>query len=212
MEKSMLWAFPSFENLQRLLHDSSIYCLVKVTVQGEYEYINNHFLERYAAHYQDSEKYQVERSILACDRDLAKAIFLKCMNNPGDSFSVNLKMTDGSEGLIVVNWEFRAYLNQSGDVENLIGIGSDISANESKINHIGYLTHVLNEIAQQQSHAVRRPLANIIGLINLLSDPKFHDPETGELIKMLNLSCTDLLKNFDLFLIRNSTLLANKDS
>lgn len=200
----MLKSIPTFENLKNLLHESTSYCFVKINERGEYEYMNKHFLDRYSYLYADNECQKVDRSIWHFDRDLSKAAFLKCINSPHESFSVNLKMAHSADQFTIANWEYRAHLDADGKVDGVIGIGRDITAHESSKDHIYDLTEVLNNVAHRQSHFVRRPLANVIALVNLLRQIDFEDTEACELIGKLDVSCNELIQEFDLFVIKTS--------
>ena len=50
----------------------------------------------------------------------------------------------------------------------------------------------LKEIANLQSHLVRRPVANVIGLINLLDQEQLDNPKNAEVIKHLIASSHEL--------------------
>lgn len=88
--------------------------------------------------------------------------------------------------------------SKGGRLEAIIGISFDITdkmkaANrmQAAIRKISYNNKVLNEIAFQQSHLVRRPLANILGIIPLL-DMDGMSEQNKQMISMLQDSGAEL--------------------
>lgn len=193
----------SFPGLVRLLHESVIFCVIKINARGELTYMNDHFSRVYAHLYQGQKLRRAELAVHPIDRDASKATLFKCIKSPLESFPVNLKMVDKTERHIAVSWEYRANIERSGAVDGVIGIGMDMTALESSKDHIQDLNILLHSVALQQSHAVRRPLANLIGLINLLTEVEGNDNSFEEILNHLKSSADELIMEFDSFMIRN---------
>jgi len=193
----------SFPGLVRLLHESVIYCVVKINARGELDYMNDHFSRVYTHLYQNQKIRRAELAVHPFDRDLSKATLLKCIHSPAESFSVNLKMVDKTDSHIAVSWEYRANIDQSGNVDGVIGIGRDMTALESSKDHIHNLTIVLHSVALEQSHAIRRPLANLVGLIDLLIEIEVNNKSFEEIVNHLKFSADELIMEFDSFMIKN---------
>lgn len=88
----------------------------------------------------------------------------------------------------------RGYIifNQEGDPVRMIGAMQDMD--EQRKNERQLLNHneQLKEIAWINSHQVRRPLSNIIGLINLIRDSVDDKDEMLQLIDLLAISSKEL--------------------
>ncbi len=193
----------TFQSLVRLLHESTIYCVVKINARGEFDYMNDHFQRIYAHLYHNAVVYKADVTIHPFDRDISKATLLKCQKSPDKSFLVNLKMVDGDGGYITTSWEYRANVTKYGNIDGIIGIGRDMTAFESSKDHVHNLTSVLNNVAMQQSHAIRRPLANVVGLITLLNNSDRVEEDNAEIINRLQLSAHELMEEFDTFMLKN---------
>lgn len=94
--------------------------------------------------------------------------------------------------------EVRAHiLTQSGKVKPVLISGSKIFESDGKkyisayFKDITYIKH-LDEIAFEQSHVVRRPVANILGLSDLLLEHDIHKKERNELISAIRTEAMDL--------------------
>jgi DNA-binding NtrC family response regulator len=70
-----------------------------------------------------------------------------------------------------------------------------------QLQHIRHLTTTLNAIAYQQSHLIRRPLANVIGLVEILDELALTD-EGKNIVIMLRQSCSDLNDEFECFMTK----------
>ncbi|HVX52502.1 MAG TPA: PAS domain S-box protein [Chitinophagaceae bacterium] len=104
----------------------------------------------------------------------------------------DLKHKDGS--LIQVHLTKSPVFDNHNNVAGFIGIAKDIS--ETKIVHKKLVkqNNQFRQIARLQSHAVRRPLANILGLIDLIQyySDKNEPKEVLYMINLLKQSSEDL--------------------
>jgi len=71
-----------------------------------------------------------------------------------------------------------------------------------QLRHMQYLTGTLNNIAYQQSHLLRRPLANIAGLVEVLDELTPVDEHVKEIVTMLRKSCVELNDEFEIFITK----------
>lgn len=81
--------------------------------------------------------------------------------------------------------------NEKGRVTRAIGAMIDLTETLERLREIEIQNKTLREIAWTQSHLVRAPLANIIGLVNLLQEKHPHIPP-DTLIKYLAVSAREL--------------------
>lgn len=72
----------------------------------------------------------------------------------------------------------------------------------TQLRKMQYLTVTLNNMAYQQSHLIRRPLANIIGLLQLLDDTSDVTESGKDIVDMIKQSCEELNKEFEDFMTK----------
>jgi hypothetical protein len=193
----------SFEEAVKLLADSSNFYLVKIDNQGLYVYMNQHFIQQHSTFYNGTDIRSAAIALHPDDHDLSYATFLKCMAQPTHTFPATLRKLDGKGGYIITYWEYKANILANGSTEGVIGVGYDITAFESRREHIRFLTDTLNHLARQQSHGVRRPLANIGGLVEVLKLMGEDNPDILAVTDKLSQSCDELNNEFELFMIKN---------
>jgi hypothetical protein len=197
----------SFEHIVSLLHNSNNYYLVLVDNQGNYAYLNSYFAEKYSTFYQNSINRFAGTALHPDDHAVSFETAQKCILNPEQCFEVTLRKLDGQGGYIITHWDFKANVTDNG-IEGVIGIGYDITDFTSRQEHIRFLTSTLRDVAFKQSHVIRRPLANIIGLVNILEQSGL-DESSMSIIEMLKKSCQDLDTEFNGFMIKDSSTMLN---
>ena len=109
-------------------------------------------------------------------------------------------------GYTITQWDFKANLTADGRINGIIGLGYDITDFESRQDHIRFLTSTLQDVAYKQSHLIRRPLANIMGLVEILDQGNL-DSASKDIVSMLKQSIAELNYEFDAFLIKDETAL-----
>ena len=200
----------SFEYLIDLFKSSNIYYLVLIDNEVNYAYLNNYFLEKYAALYKEGEKKSALAALHPDDYELAAEISNNCRNEPDKSFEVVLRKLNGKGGHTITQWEFKANITTSGEIEGIIGVGYDITDFETRSQHINILSSAINDVAYKQSHVIRRPLANIIGLIEVLENSTV-PALIKTIVKMLRESCNELSDEFNDFTINDDQTITPTD-
>ena len=132
------------------------------------------------------------------DRIACKETSEKCFKFPDRSFPVTIHKYNGKGGNVFTQWEFRAMMDKQQKAEGIFCVGYDITehvevnqqlkAAKSEIKH---KKTELDRIYWEQSHVIRRPVANIIGLVNILNrlDP---DHSLGNIYLMLDECANEL--------------------
>lgn len=195
--------FLSFERTVQLLAESPNFYLVKVNTQGNYVYMNDLFIHRHSSFYNASEVRSAALALHPDDHAASYQIYQHCVAHPGRSFPTTLRKLDGKGGYIVTYWEYRADIDSDGVISGVIGIGHDVTAFESRKEHLHFLTATLNQLAEQQSHEFRRPLANVLGLVEVLKDLGQDNDQIKEITDRLIASCEHLNREFEVFLIKD---------
>jgi signal transduction histidine kinase len=125
-----------------------------------------------------------------------------CRQNPQHTYQLTLRKLNGKDGYTITQWDFKANLTSDGRISGVIGVGYDITDFESRQDHIKFLTSTLRDVAYKQSHLIRRPLANIIGLVEILEQDQLSS-SSKDIVAMLKQSVADLNYEFDTFLIKD---------
>lgn len=197
----------SFPHIINLLYNSNNFYLVRVDNYGNYAYMNDYFATRYKAFYGENRNRFAGAALHPDDHELSFAVSQQCIQNPGECFEATLRKLDGKGGYVITHWDFKANVTDEG-IDGIIGIGYDISDFASRQDHIRFLTSTLRDVAYKQSHVIRRPLANIIGLVELLEQSEADAP-VMEMVAMLKKSCNELADEFDQFMIKDGKEMSN---
>jgi YesN/AraC family two-component response regulator len=128
-------------------------------------------------------------SRLAETNPMLKAVVVSAYD---DMQSIRLAMNRGAFDFIVKPVDF---LDLDLTIEKTI-------QHVKQLKHIRHLTATLNTIAYQQSHLIRRPLANVIGLVQILDELALKDEGLKSIVIMLRQSCNDLNDEFEIFMTK----------
>jgi hypothetical protein len=188
----------SFEETKKLLHNSSLYYLISVDMNSTYSYVNN----RYHAAFNDlhgnlvGQHYSV--TMHPEDLEVCQRVSEQCFRFPDRIFPAIIRKHDGKGGFIITQWEYKAMFNANHEPSGIFCMGNDItefmkatidlentkeSLNDAKLT--------LSQIAYIQSHIVRKPIANIVGLTSIL-DSMDVPPDVKGIISMMTDSAREL--------------------
>jgi signal transduction histidine kinase len=125
---------------------------------------------------------------------------MRCFNEPNRSFPATIRKHDGNGGYVVTQWEFRAMMDDNGEPIGVFCLGHNITEmvksntelEKTKIE-LADKTTMLEQIGWEQSHVLRRPLANIQGLTGILSNMEL-DQNMSNICDMLTDSTEQLDK------------------
>ncbi len=90
-----------------------------------------------------------------------------------------------------VNIEFTPLFTAEGEPDGYISIHNDITIRKEKEEKVGRQNEILRSIAWMGSHELRRPVASILGLIELITETEDED-DKNESIKLMQ-TCTQHL-------------------
>ncbi len=162
-----------FDGTIALLDNSLIYYIICTDTDGNYSYINRNYARTF--HYIDDnfvgKPYYI--TMHPDDRKTCEETSYKCMQHPDSTFPATIRKHNGSGGYIITQWEYKAMFNDEGVFTGMFCLGFDITELDKKKD-------TLKQIAFEQSHLVRAPLSNILGLINIL-----HKMEMDESLKTM---------------------------
>ncbi len=109
-----------------------------------------------------------------------------------------MRKPNGEADYFWTSWDFSLYKNVDGEPKGILCIGHDITdlklmtekSNKSEKKILNQIA-IMENIAWSQSHIVRKPLANILGLINIILEVE--DSKNQEILfKLLKESTEEL--------------------
>jgi len=116
---------------------------------------------------------------------------VKEMRDRNGLFEVEIHSATGN----VDEWYLRRYypvLDQNGQYIGFVLSSTDITERKKHELQIELQNQALREIAQVQSHVIRRPLANMMGLMELVNGTNISDEENEHILSMLRQSSIEL--------------------
>ncbi len=159
-----------------LLENSNFYYVIIAGMDSNYSYVNTHYASAFGhiAENMVGKPYYI--TMHPDDRKVCEETAIKCFHNPDRSFPATIRKHDGKGGYIITQWEYRAMLDDDKQPSGMFCMGYDITeyekANEQlevAKTEIVQKNTALEKIGWEQSHIIRRPVANIIGLVNILN-------------------------------------------
>lgn len=180
----------TFKAINTFLHESHYFYTISVNLDSVYSYVSRNYDKNFKAG-RDSllgQKFSV--TLHPEDIEVCSAAGHRCMQNPDQLVPVTLRKHDGKGGFVTTNWEMKAIMGPDNTPLGIYGIGY----NDSELVHtqgmLGHAETQLEEIGFIQSHVVRKPLANILGLVEMLKV----DGHNDEILNLLLSSAQDLDK------------------
>lgn len=167
----------NFEETKRLFNDSTLFYIITVDMDGKYLYINKHYAKQFS-HVDNNlvgKPYFI--TMHTDDMNTCIEVSTKCFENPTKLFPATIRKHDGAGGYVYTQWEYKAMFDDKKEPAGIFCLGYNITkyvgeelqlqkANEK----IEKNRNTLENIIFQQSHLVRAPLSNIIGLISILDN------------------------------------------
>jgi len=173
------------EQFLNSLIDSQTNFLIRIDMGGHYTFVNKQFSKTFG--YSDSEIIGKHFSITTIPEEnhLCEEAFLYCIGDKDKITKLVHKKPDKWGNLHDTEWEFIAITDEQGIVTEVQGIGQDITERIKASQAILDQNERLQNIASLSSHELRRPVANMLGLINIIDRDNFYNPENKEIIEQL---------------------------
>lgn len=182
---------------QNLLHDSDFYYMICVNNDGTYKYINKRYAESFSYISEDFVGKPYHITMHPDDTGVCKEVGAKCHAEPGKLFPATIRKHNGVGGYIITQWEYTLIVKNNVP-DGIFCIGFDITEFEQTKNlnkaidtALENKNQLLQAIAFEQSHIVRAPLANIIGLVSILKNMKL-GANVASVVQMLEQSSDQL--------------------
>ena len=165
-----------FKETNDFLEHSSYFYTIAIGMDSKYSYVSNNYDKNFDLLKDSLLGKHFSITLHPDDISICNEIGLKCFKNPGELFSATLRKHDGKGGYVITQWEMKAMFDEDGSPDGIFCIGYNITEYvEIKTELVSAKTEIaskndqLTEIGFLQSHVIRKPLANIMGLTNILS-------------------------------------------
>ena len=173
-----------FNAVKALLHNSNTFYLIAVTMDSTYGYVNTLYQKQFESQYGNLVGQHYSLTIHEDDLAICGAVGAQCFAEPKANFPATIRKHDGKGGYIATQWDYRAMLDEQGNPLGIFCIGYDITSFMQK-------SAALHQMEMIQSHVIRKPIANLVGLIDLLKTVAT-SPESAEILTMVNSAVGDL--------------------
>lgn len=190
----------SFDETRKLLHNSSLYYLISVDMNSNYSYVNNRYRSAFNGLHGDLVGQHYSVTMHPDDLQVCRKVSEQCFRNPDRVFPAIIRKHDGKGGFIITQWEYKAMFNADHQPLGIFCMGNDITefmqttmALEQTKESLIDAKLTLSQIAYIQSHVVRKPIANMLGLTHILDSMEVQ-PEVKSILSMITDSAKELDK------------------
>lgn len=178
----------NFKAIQELLKNSPTFYLIAVNMDSTYGYVNTRYSDIFEQQHGELIGKHYAITVHPDDTSICAKVAEKCFNSPNDVFPAIIRKHDGKGGYIATQWDYKAMVDEMGNPQGIFCIGYDITAFLQK-------TSALEELEFIQSHVIRKPIANLVGLVGLLKDLPANENQ-AQLTTMIHQAVAEL----DLFM------------
>lgn len=186
-----------FNSTKALLHNSDFYYIICTDNIGNYSYINQRYANSFKHIHTNLVGQPYYITMHPDDTKVCEEVGGKCYACPGKLFPATIRKHNGRGGYVITQWEF-VLMEEAGIPQGVFCLGYDVTEHEivknkvKKINKdLALKNDLLGEIAFEQSHIVRAPLASILGLVDLLKTCELNE-NTAEIVNMIEESSKKL--------------------
>ncbi|MBD1385406.1 PAS domain-containing protein [Mucilaginibacter rigui] len=180
-----------FKEINSFLSSSSFFYTIAIGLDSRYSYVSDNYNRNFALSEKSLLGKHFSTTLHPDDIVICAEAGMKCLQNPGVLIPAKLRKHDGEGGFVITQWEMQGIFSEKNEPEGVFCIGYNITELVSAQTEIETKNMKLSEISFIQSHGVRKPLANIIGISHLLADIEV-GPDVRQLHEKLIASANDL--------------------
>jgi PAS domain S-box-containing protein len=173
------------EQFLNSLIDSQTNFLIRLDINGNFTFVNKQFLNVFRFKNSELLGQHFTCTTIPEEEELCEAAFINCITNVGQVTNLVHKKKDKLGALYDTEWEFIAITDEEGNVTEVQGIGRDITELVKTNRAIVEQNEKLQNIASISSHELRRPVATMLGLLNIFDRNNFYNPDNREVIEHL---------------------------
>lgn len=180
-----------YPQINRFLKDSSFFYTIAIGMDSRYSYVSKNYDRNFE--FTNGTLLGRHFSVTLHPEDIAicEQVGLQCFTAPGQLFSATLRKHDGRGGFVTTQWEMQALFDEQGQPDGIFCMGYNITEFVDTRTRLDSAHNQLDEIGFIQSHLVRKPLANIIALADLIVE-ELADKRVNDLCAMLKNSTAEL--------------------
>ena len=173
-----------FEEIKTLLAESNTYYLIAVDMESNYSYINKRYQEIFEPIHGNLVGKHYGVTMHPEDQQTCQIVSQIAFMYPDSVFPATLRKHDGRGDYVVTRWEYKAMFDEYGKPSGIFCIGHDIT-------ELIKVSGELHQAKENNAHAVRMHVANIIGLGKIMQDSR--DPgDMRDAARMIVQSAVDL--------------------
>jgi WD40 repeat protein len=187
-----------FKETVKLLSSSNTYYSIAIGMDSHYTYVSPSYDNNFKLMYDTLLGKPFHVTLHPDDVKICAEVGALCFASPDDLFPATLRKHDGNGGFVSTQWELKALFDDAGNPDGIFCVGFNITEHidtrtklVSAETEIEQKTDQLNEIGFIQSHVIRKPLANILGLSSILANMEM-DTDLQEINKKLMESAHEL--------------------
>lgn len=173
-----------FEEIKDVLGESLNYYLIAVDMNSNYMYINKRYNLVFEPIHGDLFGQHYSVSVHPDDQQTCKIVSQMAFKYPGKLFPATLRKHDGRGKYMMTRWEYQAIFDSNMVPQGIFCIGHDIT-------ELMELSTELESLRFTQSHIIRKPIANLIGLGKLLESMETNN-DVKDVARMIQ-ECTNEL-------------------
>ncbi|TDO23107.1 histidine kinase dimerization/phospho-acceptor domain-containing protein [Pedobacter duraquae] len=188
----------NFEETKKLLDNSQIYYMISVGMDSTYTYANKRYNRVFENQYGNLVGQHYSITMHKDDMRVCESVSGLAFRFPDRIFPATIRKHDGKGGYITTQWDYKAMFDENGQPAGVFCIGYDITEFMQQSNELEETKESLSktqftlaEIAYMQSHGVRKPIANIMGLSMLLETMEM-DESLKNMVDMISASAKEL--------------------
>jgi K+-sensing histidine kinase KdpD len=183
----------NFVESKNLLDKSTLFYLTATTTDGNYLYVNEKFATTFSRASTDFTGQSLYTSMHPNDKKKCHTIYTKCFGNTDKSFTLIIRKLNTAGTYVYTQWECKAmFENDAETPSGIYCIGYNISkyvANQSQLKEARKENidkrAIIEEIIFQQSHLIRAPLTNIMGLTTAFLDEQLLQVDSSSTCAMI---------------------------
>ncbi|MFA6248951.1 MAG: hypothetical protein WC615_18565 [Mucilaginibacter sp.] len=180
-----------FKEINNFLSSSSFFYTIAIGLDSHYSYVSDNYNRNFALSEKSLLGKHFSTTMHPDDVAICAEAGMKCFQKPGILIPATLRKHDGEGGFVITQWEMQGIFSEKNEPEGVFCIGYNITELVSAQTEIETKNMKLSEISFIQSHGVRKPLANIIGISYLLADMEVR-PDVRQLHDKLITSANEL--------------------
>lgn len=180
-----------YPQINAFLKDSSYFYTIAIGMDSCYSYVSMNYDRNFEFTNGTLLGKHFSVTLHPDDIVICEQVGMQCLTAPGQLFAATLRKHDGRGGFVITQWEMQALFDEKGQPEGIFCMGYNITEFVTTRSRLDSAYSQLDEIGFIQSHLVRKPLANIVGLAQLIGQ-ETTDEKLASLCTMLEKSTAEL--------------------